>query len=225
MKQLMATSLAALGLFSAGCLNAASAWAELPIISVTLGATYPVVDEGTLASSNTLETVSGSKITCSDRTDQLTVIERTSLATYHEDLTGCKEGSNPCKTSGDPKETILRTGEEHLVFLPGGGKGTLELPSAYVTECGEPGKTKIKVKRDILGEVIAAANTEITSYKVVLTGKGGKQNLTTYLNSSGMEVGGVFLEANFGLGYEQADENVEGELTLKVTEGKMIEIT
>jgi hypothetical protein len=223
MRRFKFLGLALLSVFAFAAMTAVSASASLPDVSLLSGEKFPVDLHGTLVSADSLATVGGSELTGTLVLLLLLLTELSALGEFIAEFTGVKEKTNPCKTSGAASGTVVTKGEWHLVLLVGGASyGIVFLPSSVVIECGEPAKTKIHVKGAAVALVtklkVGEDQTEIGG---VLEGSKGKNNITEYLNSSGTATKGT-LESNFGLGFEQSDENVTGEITLKVLNEKMI---
>jgi hypothetical protein len=220
MKRFKLFGLAFAAILAIGVMTAAAASATLPVIQQAATAS------GSLTSTDTLETISGSKLTGTSVELSLTNGAKTALGTYSAKFKGVKEGTQPCKTSGAAKEEVVNTGEFHLVWANSGKTeiSVLFLPTGFTIECGEPAKTKIKVKGQAVGKTSLALGTKVKTFTGTLEGKNGKNNITSYFNTSGTLVEKAFLESNFGLGYEQSDENVSGALTLTVAAGGEIEV-
>jgi hypothetical protein len=225
MRRLNVLGLALLAIFALGIISAATASAALPDLSQLAGEAYPAKLEGEEKSADILETISGSKVTGTSVSLTLELAELSALGAFTAAFRGVKEKTNPCSTSGDAKEVVLVHGEYHIVLLVGGASyGIVFLVGGFTIECGEPVKTKIKVKGDAIASLPKPEiGTDVTELGGVLEGSKGKNNITEYLNNGGTAVKGI-LESNFGLGYEQSMEEITGELKLKVLNGKMIVI-
>lgn len=110
-------------------------------------------------------------------------------------------------------------GSEFCAELPTGEKlsktslalGILFSPAEYGVECG---LTKIKVKGSMIASLSAGEEaSELTSMELSLSGSKGKQEITKYLNYNEEEVTAK-PEANFGLGFESADQAIGSKVAL-----------
>jgi hypothetical protein len=212
-----------LAILAVSAIASASASAlALPTLKFLTGETYPVTFSGTTTATAFLETAIGEKITATQTklTGELTAGV---LGPFTADFTGAKLKENSCNTEGDAAGVILIKGEFHLVF-----DSFEPLHAAILLLVGETaikcGATTIHVKGELLG-LVEPINTETTTFKVkthCVVGKKGLQEDLTYWNDAGTKKEKTTLEANFGLGFEKACEEVPGEFTL--TSNKMLEI-
>jgi hypothetical protein len=136
-------------------------------------------------------------------------------------------GLTECKTEGDELGLILiNNAEWHLVLSPRGVLQILVLVPEFTITCGTQ---KIKVKGGTLAtaepfgkEVLTTEEFSGAQLCAFKEGKNtGKAELTEYLNEEG-ETAKTKLESNFGLGFEESCEQIEGKIKLKPT--KMLEI-
>jgi hypothetical protein len=226
MRRFTFLGLALLSVFAFAAMTAVSASASLPDVSLLPEEKFPVDLHGTLVSKDVLETaVLGEKLTGTLVVLLLLLAELSALGNFIAVFTGVKEKTLPCKTAGAATETVETKGEWHLVLLVGGTKyGIVFLPSSVVIACGEPEKTKIHVRGAAVAEVTKLElGKDQTKLGGILEGSKGKNNITEYLNSSGTATKGI-LESNFGAGFEQSDESVEGEIVLEVLNKQMIKV-
>jgi hypothetical protein len=203
----------------------ASQAAALPDLHVLEGETYPVTAtaENTKVATNLSTAVS--KLGGVGFTAKISCKELTSLCTYEAIFKGVKEGKLVCKSGTEVGETVKVTGELHLVEIKLSPLtlGALFLVPAFEVLCGStenPDKVKIKIEGAILGAVGVAAGTDVTTFTVTIKGEKGKQELTKYFNDEEKEVA-ASLKANFGLGFEAADENVAEAVTFNTS--KMVD--
>jgi len=215
----------ALGAMFALGITATSAFA-LPDISLLPGESFPLhlnfADNGETVSS--LETTGGAKLESKSGLLLLLLVEELgSLGTFDALFLKVKEGNTECHTTGDSAGTVLLTGTFHVVLgPPAGALRVLFLVEEFEIVCGE---VKVKVKGSVLSTLEAGKESEdLTQASGELKGKNGKPTLTEYYNDNGETVKAK-LEANFGSGFQEADENVGEKVTLKALEGKMFVIT
>ena len=90
------------------------------------------------------------------------------------------------------------------------------------------GADEIGVKGGTLSSIETLAGTEATEYTSltgILKGNGeGKPNVRVFYNEGGTSVK-VKLEANFGTGFKEAAEEIEGGVTVTGVGGKMFMVT
>jgi hypothetical protein len=197
----------------------------LPDISVTLGGTYPVHLQGSLASASTgLETSSGSVLKGTGVTLLLLTTELSALGTFNADFTSVENVEKiKCHSGGDAAGVVLLGGEFHLVLSPQ-NLGILFLVSEFEVEC--PGGVNVLLRGNVLGGLtgIGGQSTELTSVGGVVEGSKGKQNISEYFNAGGTKIKAK-LEAEAGTGFTAASENVSGTVTLSVLGSQMIVIS
>ncbi|HEX3910432.1 MAG TPA: hypothetical protein VHW67_07010 [Solirubrobacteraceae bacterium] len=209
--------LVVLAVTALGLASASSASALLPDLSLLASESFPWTAEGTAAGAYNVTTLIGSSFICTGLTIKVEFVQLGSLGIYRLTFTGCKEGAtNKCKTGAEPAETVVITGEAHLVFISLSPLtvGVLYLVPTTTLLCGpagSPEKLKIKIEGSSLARFTGALNTNLTMYTTVIHGSKGKAENAKYLNSEGKEVE-ASLKANFGLGSEGADMNSEKEL-------------
>jgi hypothetical protein len=218
-----------------GIAMASSAFA-LPDISVELGGTYPLHLEVTLLTiptklSNVVkENLSGVGLLV---LYLLTALGH--LGTFEALFTKVKKGTIACFSEEggkkDPTEEILTKGSWHLVYTSLAGSaqglqlGILHLVAPVTIKCGSE---EISVKGDTLSSVESLSGTETTEYTSltgILKGNGeGGPNIKFFYNEGGTSVKAK-LEANFGTGFKESAEEVEGEVKVTALEGKMFVVT
>ncbi|HEX3911841.1 MAG TPA: hypothetical protein VHW67_14180 [Solirubrobacteraceae bacterium] len=200
-----------------------SATATLPSVSLLSGEEFPVTIEGKSGEAK-IETVLKTAIICTGSSEKFSIASGGSLGTYSKDFTGCKLGTTPCNTDGDAAETLLLTGEVHLVPVSAGSLTFIRIlyltAAPFNINCG---KMKIKAQGPLIGSFNGTLGSDITSFKSKLAGSGGKQELTSYFNNEEKEVTKSLMLLNFGLGNENADLAISGETTY--TSSKMIIIS
>lgn len=201
-------------LIAATAMSATAALAATPEVLTTAKG---LVLEGSVTGATTLETAV-SKLEGKGAKLKLTLVTNTT-GTFTATFTNVVEGKNKCKTGTEPEGTVVSTGNYKLVFTNvEAGKlavGIAFEPAELLIECGEKGKVKIHINGVAVGAITGALNTKGKSTTGTLLGKAGKQSITSYrTESGGTLVEKKFLLANFGLGLEQADENVSEAITL-----------
>jgi hypothetical protein len=232
----LALALMALSVFAISTAASASA-TELPDISVTLEESFPVKAEATSlkkAGLAFLETEVGSKLTAEQVKGELELTSLSALGAVKLTFVNTKEPKSGelCNTEGDAAGIVLVAGEFHVVFLAVGPPWTLHIDVLFekplVIKCG---KLTIKVLPPALVALHANLEKDITEFtvdaKCAKNAKNeiekGRQQFTEYINDAGTKLTKQLLLANFGLGFENACEQVEEELKFKTT--KMILIT
>jgi hypothetical protein len=219
-------------------LAAATSASALPDVSVTLsGGTYPLHLEVTLLTVKTkLTNVVKENLTGEGLLLLVLLSELGHLGTYEALFTKIESKSGTeCfseeNAKKDPVGEILTKGTWHLVYTSLSGSsqglqlGVLALASPVEVVCGTE---IIKVKGDLLSSVAAQGGAETEEYTkgsgVLLGNKEGKPNITIFYNEAGTSVKAK-LEANFGTGFKEADEEVEEVITSTALEGKMVVVT
>jgi hypothetical protein len=226
--KLFGVTLAAL--FALG-ITTSSAFAALPDISITLGGVYPLKLEVTLPTAKTKLT---NVVKENVKGEGLLIIyyltELGHLGTFEALFTKTKKGSTACFSEEggkkDPSEEILTHGSWHIVYtsLSPLQSGILYLVAPVTIKCGAE---EVDVKGDTLSSVVSnGSNTEErTTLSGVLKGnEEGSPNIKFYENEGGTSIKAK-LEANFGTGFKEADEEVEEPVTVTAQEGKMFVIT
>jgi hypothetical protein len=103
--------------------------------------------------------------------------------------------------------------------------GTLYLAAPATIKCGTE---EVSVKGDTLASVESLSGTEATEYTSltgVLKGNGeGGPSVKFFYNEGGTSVKAK-LEANFGAGFKESAEEVEGGVTVTGVGGKMFVVT
>jgi hypothetical protein len=197
----------------------------LPDISVTLGGSYPVHAQGSVANALTaLSTTSGVALSGSGVTLLLLTTELSALGTFTSTFTKVKNSESiECNTTGDAKGVVLVKGEFHLVLAPMADLGILFLVSEFEVEC--PTGINVLVRGNLIGSVTNIGNetSELTGFGGVLEGSKGKQSLSEYINSTGTAVKAK-LESEAGAGFAASAENVSEEVKLEVLGSQMIVI-
>jgi hypothetical protein len=175
-------------------------------------------------------TVSGSKLAAQGYLIQVFITEdMQKLGKADLLFTNVKEPlkGTACKTEGDELGLVLIPNAEwHLVLSPAGNFRILVLVPEFTMTCGT---LKLKFKGSVLTSVEPfgkeVLETEEFSGALLCTFKEGKNTgkaeLTEYLNEEGTTAKAK-LEANFGLGFEEGCEQIEGKIKLKPT--KMLEV-
>jgi hypothetical protein len=235
MRQLHLIALALAGAWAASAVMAASSFA-LPDIAVALGGTYPLHPEVTLL---TLSTQLSNVIKENIRGDGLLVLSLLTalghLGTFEADLLKTNKGGTLCFSEEggkkDPSEEILVKGSWHLVYTSLAGStqglqlGGLLLVAPVTIKCGAE---EVGVKGDMLSAIESLSGTEATEYTSltgILKGNGeGSPNVKSFYNEGGTSVK-VKLEANFGTGFKESAEEVEGPVTATGVGGKMFVVT
>jgi len=236
MKHLKLFGLALTALFMMGIGTATTAFA-LPDISVTLsGATYPLHLEVTLLTAESkLTNVVKEDINGKGLLVLYLLLELGHLGTFEVLFQHVKKGTEACfsEESGkkDPSEEALTKGTWHLVYTSLSGSsqglqlGVLYLVSPVTLKCGA---TEINVRGDTISSVDTLAGTETeeyTSLSGILKGNGeGTPSIRVFYNEGGTSTKAK-LEANFGTGFKEADEEVEELITVPTLEGKMFVVT
>jgi hypothetical protein len=204
-----------------GMIASASAFAALPEVEFLAGGKFPVEGTDTLKGAEIvkLTTIAGLKIACSGVHWSVT-IESIHLGKFSGKLTECKEGTRVCTSEGAAAGEILTgKGNWHLVFvaLTALQVGEVfELPGELAIKCGT---FNVKVKGVFvastfpLNEWTAKVKTNLKCLKAQ-----GKNEFTSYFAEGGSEVTGKFLEANFGVAYEQACLEIGVEMTLTMSQ-------
>jgi len=236
MKHLKLFGLALVALFMMGIGTATSAFA-LPVVTVALGGTYPLHLEVTLLTVKTKltnvvkENLKGEGLLLLyllTETGHLGTFEALFTKVENKAGTKCFSEENAKK---DPSGEVLTKGTWHLVYTSLSGStqglqlGVLYLVSPVEVVCGAE---VIKVKGDTLSSVQTLAGTETEEYTklggVLLGNDEGKPNITVFYNEAGASTKAK-LEANFGSGFKESDEEVEEVVTVTALEGKMFTVT
>jgi hypothetical protein len=237
MRHLKLLGLALTALFMMGIGTATSAFA-LPDVSVTLeGASYPLHLEVTLLTVRTkLTNVVKEVLTGEGLLLLYLLTELGHLGTFEALFTkvankvGTKCFSEE-SAKKDPSGEVLTKGTWHLVYtsLSGSSQG-LQLGVLYLVSPVEVvcGTEIIKIKGDTLSSVQTLAGTETEEYTklsgVLLGNEAGKPNITVFYNEAGTSTKAK-LEANFGSGFKESDEEVEETVTVTALEGEMFLVT
>jgi len=210
----------------------------LPDVSVTLaGATYPLQLEVTLLTVKTkLSNVVKENLKGEGLLLLLLLNQLGSLGTFEALFTKViNKSGTACfseeSSKKDPSGEVLTKGTWHLVYTslagstPGLQLGVLYLVSPVEVVCGAE---IVKVKGDTLSSVVTPSGTETEEYTKmsgVLLGNGeGMPNIRVFYNDEGTSTKAK-LEANFGAGFKESDEEVEETVMLTALEGKMFVIT
>jgi hypothetical protein len=204
-------------------ISASASALTLPDVAVTLGGTYPLHSQGSLATAATrFGTVSGVTLEGSGATLSLGATELSALGTFTITLANLKiPGGSSCKTGTEPAGTVVASGEYHVVPLnTTGTAGTLFLVSFLEVTCGT---AKVKIRGNLLSSLNAATG-ELTEFGGVLQGENGKQNISEYLNDGGTKVAAK-AEVDAGLEFVQLSVSFAEELKVKVSGSQMNEIT
>jgi hypothetical protein len=235
MKQLRLFGLALMIACAVGAAMVSSAFA-LPDISVELGGTYPLHLEVTLLAIITkLSNVVKENINGEGLLILYLLTALGHLGTYEALVTKMGKGPVKCfsEESGkkDPTGEILAKGSWHLVYTSLAGSaqglqlGILRLVSPLHVKCGTE---EVQIRGDSLSSVESLSGTEATDYTSltgILRGNGeGVPNIKFFYNEGGTSVKAK-LEANFGTGFKEAAEEVEGPVTVTALEGKMFVVT
>jgi hypothetical protein len=230
--KLLGVALAALCMM--GITTASSAFA-LPDVSVELGGTNPLHLEVTLLTITTkLSNVVKENISGVGLLVLYLLTALGHLGTFEALFTKTKKGATACFSEEggkkDPSEEILTKGTWHMVYTSLAGStqglqlGILYLVSPVTIKCGTE---EVSVKGNTLSSVVSEGTeaTELTSLTGILAGNGeGGPNIKFYYNEGGTSVKAK-LEANFGTGFKEAAEEVNGAVTVTALEGKMFVIT
>jgi hypothetical protein len=231
----LAPALVAVPILALAIATSASA---LPDITVTLsGATYPLTMRLTgLSTPTKLTNVVKESFTGRGGLIYASLNELGHLGTYdvlftnieNRSGTQCFSEENATK---DSSGEVLTKGTWHLVYTSLSGSpqglqlGVLALASPVEVVCGAE---IIKVKGDLVASVETLAGTETEEYTKlsgVLLGNGeGKPNITVFYNEAGASVR-TKLEANFGSGFKESDEEIGETTTSTASEGKMFTVT
>ena len=201
---------------------------ELPDVHVLSGETYPASASGEVSGSEVgkLETEIGEKLLFTGMKVMTELKELSSLGPGTLTLTGVTEpkSKTACNTAGEGAGTVKLSVEYHVVDISTAPltAAVLILFPELVMECNS-GKLKIKVQAPLLVKLEkVTAGTDVTSYGLGANcgTKKGHQELTEYLNESGIPTKGA-PTINFGLGFESVCEQVKKELV--VTSNKMLD--
>ena len=218
-----------------GIATASSAFA-LPDVSITLGGAYPLHLEVTLLTIPTkLSNVVNQDIEGVGLLVLYLLTALGHLGSFEALFTKTKREGKACFSEEggvkDPSEEILTKGSWHIVYTSLAGSaqglqlGILHLVAPVTIKCGAE---EIHVQGDILSSVESLAGTEATEYTSltgILKGNGsGAPNIKFFYNEGGTSVKAK-LEANFGTGFKEAAEEVEGGVTVTALEGKMFVVT
>ena len=236
MKQLKLIGLALMSMCAVAVATTTPSFA-LPDVSVTLtGATYPLHLEVTLLTVPTkFSNVVGQDIEGVGLLILSLLTALGHLGTFEVLFTKIKREGHGCFSeeggSKDPSEEILVKGSWHLVYTSLAGSaqglqlGALYLVSPVTVKCGGE---EIHVHGDTLASVETRSGTEATEYTTssgILRGNGsGQPNIKFFYNEAGTSVKAK-LEANFGIGFKEAAEEIEGGVTVTALEGKMFVVT
>jgi|SRR5580700_5606791 hypothetical protein len=198
----------------------------LPDVHVLSGESYPLHLNYSSATVGTkLVNTGGSKLKGEGLKLLLLWTALSALGTWEATFSNVKNGTTACNSVNDAAETVLVSGEVHVVELaPKGSKKAagLFLFNELEIICG---KVKVKVKGSVLSNIIDPKAEECVE---LLTGEltgneKGKNTFLKYVNDTPAEVEGK-LEANFGTGFLQASEETAEPVHLVVLEGKMFSI-
>jgi hypothetical protein len=237
MKHLKLFGLALTALFMMGIGTATSAFA-LPDVSVTLeGASYPLHLEVTLLTVKTkLTNVVKENLKGKGLLLLYLLTELGHLGTFEALFTEVvNKAGTKCfseeNAKPDPSGEVLTKGTWHLVYTSltlstqGLQLGVLYLVSPVEVVCGTE---IIKVKGDTLSSVDTLPLPETEEFTklsgVLLGNEEGKPNITVFYNEGGTSTKAK-LEANFGSGFKEADEEVEELITVTALKGAMFVVT
>lgn len=224
MRYLKVVGVAVVATFALGLL-ATSALA-LPDVHVLSGESYPLHLNYSNATVGTkLVNTGGSKLTGEGLSLLLLWKELSALGTWEATFSKVKDGTTPCNSANDAAETVLVSGEVHVVELApkkSNKAAVLYLFNEFEIICG---KVKVKVKGSALSNITDPKAEECVELLTgELTGNGkGKNTFLKDINDTPEEVEGK-LEANFGTGFLQASEEVAEPVHLVVLEKKMFSI-
>jgi hypothetical protein len=157
------------------------------------------------------------------------------LGTFEADFLDMKKGITSCFSEEggkkDPSAEILKRGSWHLVYTSLAGSaqglqlGILYLATPVTLKCGTE---EVSVRGDALSSSDTASGTEATEYTSstgLIKGNGeGSPSVKFFYNEGGTSIRAK-LEANFGTGFKEAAEEVEGGVTATALEGKMFVVT
>jgi hypothetical protein len=210
---------------------AAGAYAEvkLPDLSVTLlGGAYPLHSQGSLAkAATTLSGTTGNMVSGEGVTILFLSTELSALGTFTADFTkiALPEGK-PCSSVGDAAGVILLSGEFHLVpiDLSPLTLGVLYLLSEFELTC--EGGVIVLFRGNLLSTLngIGSEATELAGFGGTLVAEKGKSEISEYYNDGGTKVKAK-LEAEAGIGFVAAAQNIVGELGVSVLGSQMAVIT
>jgi len=212
MKRFLIVGVALMATLVMSIMATAATAVTLPAVLFLPGKTSAVA-KATSGSATTLETIGGAKLTGIGLEATLTSSTASpALGPYGVLFKEVAEGKNKCKTGTLKAGNVEITGEFHLVTLSEKPleMGVLFLVPLTVISCGTtelPEKVKIKVEGSSLASFTGTFNSEIKEFSGTLLGAKGKPAKTAYLNDEGATLNAA-LKANFGLGFEEADENV-----------------
>jgi hypothetical protein len=189
--------------------------------------TYPLhlnfEDNGTTGSK--LIDVAGNKLEGKGLKLLFNITELTSLGTFEALFLNVKNPTTKetCKTANDAAGEVLLKGTFHIVPLNTSKEDGIDFKfKEFRITCGAAEIVKVR------GSAISTLNfekktetEEFTQLCGELKGDGKGHNiLTEYLNDSGVKVKNI-LEDEFGLGFNQASEEVEGEVCAKALNSGM----
>jgi hypothetical protein len=213
-----------------------SSSSALPDISIELGGSYPLHVEVTLL---TIKTKLSNVVKENIKGEGLLVLSLGTalghLGTFEADFLRTKKDATPCFSEKSAKKDasgeILVKGSWHLVYtsLAGSAQGLqlggLFLVAPVTIKCGAE---EVDVNGDTLSGIESLSGTEATEYTSLtgrLEGNGeGDPNVKFFYNEGGTSVKAK-LEANFGSGFKESAEEVEGPVTVSGVGGKMFVVT
>jgi hypothetical protein len=194
------------------------------IVPALEGGSYPIAIRGTdLSAAVSLESDSGEKLSGEGVLLLLLAPESTALGTLTALYLKVAFEGKACNSSGDKSGEILTGGTFTIVRLSKTSStiGVLLSPRELTAECS---KVKLKMRGPILASLNAGEEaTELQAVLLGLSGSGGKQELTKYINYNEEEIS-ARPEINFGTGYLEADEAIGQQVTLLTSGGAMFVI-
>jgi hypothetical protein len=153
----------------------------------------------------------------------------TNLGTFEALFTKVKVGETAeCKSEGDPQGEVLSKGTYITVYtsLSPLTSGNLAIISPLNVTCGA---TEVEIRGTVLASInpasIGTEGTELVSALGSLKGNGkGRPSVRTYYNKGGTAVQAK-LEAELGVGFIEAAEEIEAEVTVLAAKTNMVLIT
>jgi hypothetical protein len=218
-------------LFALSAMATSASAFTLPDLSIALGGTYPLHQEGSLPTAATeTSTSSGSVLTGTGVSLLLLTIELSNLGTFSSTFLKVKRtATEPCHSVGDEQGVVLVAGEFHIVLGPGGTKKLLLilfLVTRFIILC--EGGLESEIEGSVLGTFALNGEVETEEYETArgkLEGKKGIQALAEYFNDGGTIVKPRLLIEVGGAGFVSFAQNVEGEIIQTTLNGKMYTVT
>ncbi|HEX3910964.1 MAG TPA: hypothetical protein VHW67_09725 [Solirubrobacteraceae bacterium] len=207
-----------LTLVSAISLASTALAVELPDVHIALGEAFPLIAEGSISGepATKLETALKEPLTSTGVKVKLELNALSSLGAGVLTYTGVKQKMTFCSSEGDAAETILVSGEGHVISKSVAGvlKALLLLlfPPLHIT-CA-------KLKITITGPLILSITKVSSGVETTEVGAqskcvgAGKQEFTEYENDAGELKTKQLLLANLGLGSENACEEYMKEIVV-----------